>query len=339
MKSAPKFYWNKHGLLLFVAVTFGVSLSYLGLSYFNHQTRAAALPLLQYLSPDRIESPPKYPICPHLVDATIPGSSVTAYQDLCTGLYWATNDTGKTTIGSLTIAGTSWQNAEASCPQSPVKFALPTADQLLTLSYIPCGEIRYCENSGTAPIFCSADRDCPQVKAKYCSDAKTISCNTESDCVKLGAGTCESPTTDTHYSCVADACSPIARKFGSYQGTVAPLLNSGTNKLKINADGSYWTRQEVDGLQGKQCSTNPSVSCTTDASCRGTCGNVVAATGFGTCSNSSDIKCDEDTDCSIGSCELNESAVSVNLKYGTVNNPIMGKNTLLNVRCVYEPPQ
>lgn len=408
----PKFNWHQHGLLLFVAVTFGVSLSYVGINYFDHQTRAAALPLLQYLSPDRGEvgTEPKYPICPHLVDATITvaGQQLNVFQDLCTDLYWAKDDT---VVAGASYVGSDWHHAAAkrldgSSVFCPTNFELPTSDQLLTLAYIPCGEIKYCENSANAPIFCSEDNNCPQVrgtatKPKVCSEASTIACANDVDCVKQGAGVCvdlgyceNNPTRscattvstscDTknaagvtvskgdgncepkHYSCIADSCSPIARRFGSYQGTSLNKTTQGTHpnvpnvttsKTKINADASYWTRQEVDGLQGKQCSNGPSVSCTTDANCRGTCQNVGSTldqTGgsalrtvngvlgsyldAGQCSNAKDVKCFASTDCNIGACELNESAVSVNLKYGTVNNPVMGKNTILNVRCIYNSP-
>lgn len=403
MNKTTRFNWHNHGLLLFVAVTFGVSLSYLGISYFNQQSRAAALPLLQYISPDRtdLNDLPKYPICPHLITATVDGKE--ALQDLCTGLYWAQNDsTEKKNREHITsndtnspyvitkkvdknVLGNNWYEAMGINPNGtqsaricPESFRLPTPDELLTLAFIPCGEIKYCENSTSAPILCQEDTDCarPPVASRVCSEGLTISCSIDRDCMDRGAGLCtdvknlaycsnnpsrscdttvttscdtrnaqnviiprgDGNCTPKTYSCVHDACSPIVRSFGSFKYT--NLNNNPGTEASVNptkrllADGSYWTNRQIDQINGSQCTTHTGLSCADNAKCVGTCGLD------NKCSNDSSVYCGgNDGQCNFGICRPFESAISVNLKYGTVNNPIMGKETLMNVRCVYEPPQ
>jgi len=412
MTKLKQFNWHRHGLLLFVAVSFGVGLSYIGINYFDHPSRAAALPLLQYVSPDRSEAgaSPKYPICPHLVDATVDGTAV--LQDLCTDLYWSRLD--NTTTGSRdhitsndpqspffvtkketrSVLGNTWYEAfgkkadgtPVANPACSGKYRLPTPDELLTLAFVPCGAIKYCENSADAPTLCQTESDCAVPKSsnnKVCSDGLTISCSVDKDCMDRGAGFC-SPintlaycsnnpsrscntnistscdTTDVNgntvakgdgdctprrYSCVPDACSPIVRGFGTYKYSnlsVNPGTEAAVSPTKrLLGDGSYWTNRQLDEIKGSQCTANTAVSCSTPADCAGECvANVPVDPKEPTkrhCTNDTSVSCLTVAQCDFGMCKPFESAVSVNLKYGTVNNPIMGKETLLNVRCIYQP--
>ncbi len=134
---------------LFLAVTLGVSFSYLGIATFD-KVIEAQLPLSVYLgtSEQRV-----YPECPRLVKVE-GASGAVIMKDECTNLYWHNLDLPVlTSTGAM--QGYTWGEARERCENLAIApgrgplFRLPTADELLSLVEIGQGE---CLNGSCSPI-------------------------------------------------------------------------------------------------------------------------------------------------------------------------------------------